>query len=384
METLLTAFDIFPSAKGAAAHIAQNLLSIRGFKGEVALACLGSMDMPRAQMEDGITILRCRMLHPNFLKRTEIFGEFISRILDKSGGGLTHIHFRDIWSGLPAIHNRNAKRAVKIFEVNGLPSVELISRYPALGRNASLLARLRGMEDILLSNSDRIITVSRVNADYLVSRGADSRKITIIPNTTDINFPDIPRRPPANGEKMILYSGCLAPWQGTQTLLKAFALIAHREDVSLTIAVSNRKFLKPHLKLAKRLGLENRLEIKMALPKEEMARLYSSAVFTVAPLARCERNESQGACPVKIVESMAMGVPVVASDMAITREIIKNGVSGCLVKPDSPRALAVAMTALLDNPAQEKAMGQKARERFEADFSQSIFAERLRKVYMEN
>lgn len=166
--------------------------------------------------------------------------------------------------------------------------------------------------------------------------------------------------------------------------MKAYALIAHRDDVSLTLAVSNRKYLKPHQKLIRKLGLEEKVEIKTALPKEELAALYASSAFSVAPLARCARNETQGACPIKIVDSIAMGVPVIASDMAIARELLENGVSGLLVKPDLPRALAVGMTALLDDPARTAALGSNARRNFEEKFNQSAFMEKLRKVYMEN
>ncbi|MBF0635076.1 MAG: glycosyltransferase family 4 protein [Nitrospinae bacterium] len=384
MKTLLTAFDIFPSAKGASAHIAQNLKAIRGFKETAALACLGTIDDPKAQMEDGLTILRCRMMHPNFLKRAEIFGDFVWSLLNRANGGLTSVHFRDIWGGIPILKHYSSKRALKIFEVNGFPSIELPCRYPALERNNALLNRIRGMEDLCLSKADRIITVSDVNADYIVSRGVAREKITVIPNTTDIDEAAPSQKPIANGKKRILYSGCLAPWQGVETLLRAYALIAHRDDVKLTMAVSNRKYLKPYLKLVHKLGMEENVEIKTALPKEELAALYASSAFSVAPLARCERNETQGACPIKIIDSMAMGVPVIASDLAIARELVENGVDGLLVTPDSPRALAVGMTALLDDPAKAETIGRNARKSFEDKFSRSSFMEKLRKVYTEN
>jgi glycosyltransferase involved in cell wall biosynthesis len=384
LKTLLTAFDVFPSSKGASAHIAQNLIAIRGFKEEAALACLGTIDDPKAQMEDGLTILRCRMMHPNFLKRTEIFGDFVWSTLNRFGAGLTSVHFRDIWGGMPVLNHVAVKRALKIFEVNGLPSIELPCRYPALERNAALLNRIKGMENFCLSKADRIITVSGVNADHIVSRAVAREKITVIPNTTDIDeavlAPDIH----SSGKKRILYSGCLAPWQGVETALKAYALIAHRDDVMLTLAVSNRKYLKPHSQLIKKLGLENRVEIRTAMPKEYLAALYAPSAFSLAPLTRCQRNETQGACPIKIVDSMAMGVPVIASDLAITREMLENAVNGLLVTPDSPRALAVGMTYLLDNPALAAELGKNARKNFEVKFSRSVFVEKLMKVYTEN
>lgn len=384
MKTLLTAFDIFPSAKGASAHIAQNLLAIRAFRKEASLACLGTIDDPKAQMEDGLTVLRCRMMHPNFLKRTEIFGDFVWSLLDRFGSGLSSVHFRDIWGGEPVLNHAAVKNAMKIFEVNGLPSIELPSRYPALARNMALLNRIRRMEDFCLSSADKVITVSVVNAEHIASRGVAREKITVIPNTTDIDQVPLPQRIKPGGRKRILYSGCLAPWQGVETLLKAYSLLAHRDDVELVMAISNKKYLKPYLRLARKLGLENRVGIHTALSKEALASLYANSLFSVAPLARCHRNETQGACPVKIVDSMAMGVPVIASDLAITREMLENGTDCILVAPDSPRAMAVAMAGLLDKPGFAEELGRNSRLNFMKKFSRDKFAEKLRQVYAEN
>ena len=65
----------------------------------------------------------------------------------------------------------------------------------------------------------------------------------------------------------------------------------------------------------------------------------------VAPLARGDRNEVQGCSPLKIVESMAAGTAVVASDLPVARELVTPGRDGLLVAPGAPRALARAMEA---------------------------------------
>jgi glycosyltransferase involved in cell wall biosynthesis len=55
--------------------------------------------------------------------------------------------------------------------------------------------------------------------------------------------------------------------------------------------------------------------------------------------------------PIAVLEAMATGVPVVATDVGGTRELIEPGVTGMLVPPDDPAALAAAIVAVLDDPA---------------------------------
>ena len=74
------------------------------------------------------------------------------------------------------------------------------------------------------------------------------------------------------------------------------------------------------------------------------------ALVSVAPLTDSPRNVIQGCAPLKIVESMASGAAVVASDVPPVRELIRDRHDGWLVHPDRPAELARAMRILLDHP----------------------------------
>jgi glycosyltransferase involved in cell wall biosynthesis len=66
-----------------------------------------------------------------------------------------------------------------------------------------------------------------------------------------------------------------------------------------------------------------------------------------------------------LLEAMAAGLPVVATRVSGSEDVIEEGVTGLLVPPGDPIALAEAMTALLKNPARATAMGRNARQRIE-------------------
>ncbi|MCP4403038.1 MAG: protein kinase [bacterium] len=105
----------------------------------------------------------------------------------------------------------------------------------------------------------------------------------------------------------------------------------------LLLACSSKKFLRPLRKQIKKAGLQEKVESRIGLPKEGLYAYYRQAICTVVPLTRCDRNELQGCCPLKILESMAAGTPVVASNLAVCRELIEHGSDSWLVSPDSSR-----------------------------------------------
>ncbi|MBF0565547.1 MAG: glycosyltransferase family 4 protein [Nitrospirae bacterium] len=394
MNNFYAAFDVFPAFKGASSHIACNVRAMERFSRTVTLACLGYADMPIYQEEGSIAIRRCLGHHPNYLKRTEIFGRHVAGLLRAGGNSLTNVHFRDIWSGLPIINHPMAKHVGKIFEVNGLPSIELPTHYPRLRENEALLRHIRHMEDLCLKGADKIITVSSVTASYLKERGADETKITLIPNAVyedskkcEDSEGKIRSKPIASifgGKPFILYSGTLSPWQGVDVLIKAYYHVAHSvKDVNLLLACSSTKYLKPTLKPLDAMGLRDKVKVIVGVSRERLATLYEEAAITVAPLTRCDRNELQGACPVKIIESMSHGTPVVASGLASIREIIDHGKDGWLVTPDSPRSLANGMIRLLNSGELVESLGQAARIKIKTRFGMDLFESRLKRLYEE-
>ena len=133
--------------------------------------------------------------------------------------------------------------------------------------------------------------------------------------------------------------------------MRAFARLQDLEGLELVICASvHQRRAKAHAKLATRLEIAERVRWHFALPEAELARWREHALLSLAPLRDCSRNVVQGCAPLKILESMAAGVPVVASDLPVTRELITDGVHGRLVAPDRPGELARAIRVLLDLP----------------------------------
>lgn len=90
------------------------------------------------------------------------------------------------------------------------------------------------------------------------------------------------------------------------------------------------------------------------------------------------------ALPTSCIEAMAAGVPVIATDVGGTREVVVDGETGVLVAAAAgPREVADALATLLDDPARRLALGAAGRARFEAEFTAERWAKSLGDIYRD-
>jgi glycosyltransferase involved in cell wall biosynthesis len=103
----------------------------------------------------------------------------------------------------------------------------------------------------------------------------------------------------------------------------------------------------------------------------------------VAPLADTPRNTGQGCCPIKMVESMAAGTPVLASDLAVCREWIEHGREGWLAPAGDTRAWALAIHRMFTDGELIRRLSHSARAAAERHFSWSSVHSRLDGLFQQ-
>jgi glycosyltransferase involved in cell wall biosynthesis len=378
---LYAAFDRFPSRKGAAIHIDRFARTLFETFDGGALFVLGGPDLPAHQFEgprQEIEIVRFMADIPNFLERALAFGDWLGGAVDRLEGSLELCHFRDPWSGA-AIALRPRRRYAVVYEVNALPSIELPSLFPALG--ASTLAKIRRTEMECCAAADLIVTPSHTTAALLASLGIAEKKIEVIPNGADLDAP-VPR--PADApDSYILYFGAAQSWQGIDTLLRAFARLADFSSLRLVICASHHaRTWRRYERLAAKLGVAERISWQYALEEPQLAAWRQHAMLSVAPLTDSPRNVLQGCAPLKILESMASGTAVVASNVAPVRELIQDRENGWLVHPERPAELARAIRILLEHPQLTKQLGANARRTIEDHYTWDRATGALRSAYL--
>ena len=378
---LYSAFDIVPSPKGASTHIIHNLRGLVERSYEVHLITPSDGILPLEDTLDGATVTRTPQdLSQNFLARAVDFGRAVMRHVALAAP-YDVVHYRSVWCGLPLAQARHKHGYKTLFEVNGLPSVELKYHYPGL--EPDLLAKIKEQEIATLNLSDAIICPSRVTRDYLASLGLDPKRVTVIPNgVSPSDFPPTPLPARAGRVPTLLYIGTLADWQGLDVLIKALPKILERQPVRLQIVgrgrSRQRKLLAKHIR---KLGLEEHVIVQPAVPHHEVPALIAAADICAAPLGLNDRNVTQGACPIKVLEYMAAGRPLLASNMPIVREVVREDVDALLFSPNDPDDLARQALALLNDVDLSKRLADSASEHALTKFTWHEAQKKLGKVY---
>src|SRR5262249_24794528 len=93
------------------------------------LFLLGDQRLPIYQQEADVEVMRYTPGAESFLHRTLEFSRELTRIVRRQRDNLRICHFRDPWSGVPILTNKRSHTAA-IYEINGLPSIELPYRFP--------------------------------------------------------------------------------------------------------------------------------------------------------------------------------------------------------------------------------------------------------------
>jgi phosphatidyl-myo-inositol alpha-mannosyltransferase len=202
-------------------------------------------------------------------------------------------------------------------------------------------------------------------------RGA-GQEPQIVPNGTD--FDRLSTAAPAllPSGRRLLFLGRLEPRKGLQVALEAFARLApERPDLWFILAGDGAgRDLPDRLPPAVRARVLRLGDVTADL----VPALYAAADVFVAPATG---RESFG---MALLDAMAAGRPIVASDLPAYRHLLDGGAAGLLVPPQNPEALAAAVGSLLDAPGDAAALGVRARARAEA-YAWPRVAARIERIY---
>ena len=378
---LYTAFDIVPSPKGASTHILHNLRGLVNGGYDVHLITPNDGLLPDEDTIDGAGVSRVPQdLSQNFLERALHFGNSVAAHLALHQK-YDVVHYRNIWDGLHIAQNKKRYGYKTIFEVNGLPSIELKYHYPGL--DSGLLAKIKEQEIATLHLSDAILCPSRVTKEYIASLGLDREQVTVIPNgVSPSDFSQTPLPAREGRIPVLLYIGTLADWQGLDIVIKALPKILEQQPALLKIVGRGRSRQRKSLsKLIRKQGVEGSVSIAPAAPHHEIPSIIAESDICIAPLGLNDRNVTQGACPIKILEYMASGRPLIASNMPIVRELAREDVDALLFSPDNPEDLARQALALLNDLELSKRIAESASKRALTKFTWHESQKKLLGVY---
>jgi glycosyltransferase involved in cell wall biosynthesis len=228
-----------------------------------------------------------------------------------------------------------------------------------------------------------------VNADavkqWLIAQGYDASKIAIIPNGVDLERFDRRVEPDRLRRELGLPSGVpivavvsrLNRLKGIEHFLEAAAAVLGRFPDARFVVIgetnpNEREYQQVLARLAQKLGIGDR--VVFAGLRTDVPELLAGATVSVMP----SLNE---ALPNVLLESMAAGVPVVATRVGGTPEVVEDGENGLLVPPADSIALAVAIERLLADPELAARLARAGRDSVTKRFSMEQMVRATEQLY---
>lgn len=230
--------------------------------------------------------------------------------------------------------------------------------------------------------TDKIVAVSEeVKKDIIRYDKIEPSKVVVLPNGIDVerfnpkgNFADIRKEfSIKQGAIVVGFIGRIVPAKGLQYLIDSIPYV-------------NEEFKNIKLLIIGEGSIVARLHEQA---KEK--KVYDSIIFTgrrrdIPDILSCidvfvMPSIAEG-LPNALLEAMAMGKPIVATEVGGIPEVMKNGVNGLLVPPRDPSALATAMKGLIGNDRLAAQMGDAARDLVLDKFSMRAIAQKWQTLYL--
>jgi glycosyltransferase involved in cell wall biosynthesis len=216
--------------------------------------------------------------------------------------------------------------------------------------------KIRQEEARIYPRMDGVVAITRGLADKMKEVFSLQAPVMIAPDGVNLDFFDIPLR--REVRKKIVYVGQLYPWKGTEILVEAMAYLPLGE---LHLVGGSEERIQILRKRASQLGVADRVFSHGQVPLKEVKSHLADAAVAVLPLTQ-DLISASFTSPLKLFEYMAARVPLVASDLPSTREVLSHGMNALLVPPGDPRALGEAIRNLLENRSLAEGLARKARE----------------------
>jgi glycosyltransferase involved in cell wall biosynthesis len=220
-----------------------------------------------------------------------------------------------------------------------------------------------------------VVANSSAAADQLRREGVPAQRIRTIPNGVDCTIfsPAVRDGGDSRAIRRIVTVANLRPEKGHDTLIAAAARVIDRQpDVEFDI-VGDGPLRASLVRQVNLRGL--RSKFRFLGEREDVPAILAASDLFVLP----SRSE---ACPNGVLEAMAAGLPTIATRVGGVPELITDGVSGVLVEPDAPDALAAAMVDLMDRPHFAFALGRAARDAAGRRFSFDRMVASFEELYL--
>lgn len=229
----------------------------------------------------------------------------------------------------------------------------------------------------LYDRAHRVLAISADHSGVLVRAGIAHHKLAVLPygSTTEGLAPPEDLRPGRTGRTLLCPDGP-AENQGAADIVAALPWLPDASLVIAGVLPPDRQDVRRIEELAARVGVADRVELRGPVPDAEMCLAYSAADIVVTVPHRPNAG-------LTCLDAMACGACVVATAMGGAKDAVLHGITGLLVPPREPRALARALRQLLLQPTLITSFGFAAGDRARMRYGWDQLAQEGERVFAE-
>lgn len=225
----------------------------------------------------------------------------------------------------------------------------------------------RALERRVMSAARAVVANSAATANRLKALYPGPVPLTVLPNGVD-RPPQLPDKRWADARRHVVYSGSFFPWKGAAELVRAAARLP---GYRLTMMGGDETRIAELRREVKAEGAQ--VAFAGHLPHAQVMSQLAAACIAVLP--NRDDTDSSFTSPIKLFEYMAAGCAIVASDLPVLREILKDG-DAVWVRPGDAAALAEGIRRLGEDASLAAELGRRVRAR-SADYSWDARAAKL-------
>lgn len=318
---------------------------------------------------------------------------YFERVFRLHNIGIVHAA-TNFWTSLPAAIAARRLGLPFIYEVRSFWNITREARSPGFAKTPQA-RRDDSLERIVLALADEILTLNHAMRDYIVEKGIDPRRITIVRNSVDSDqfFPAQPNPEFATqyGIKecdiVIGYMGAMLYYEGLDILIEAIApLVRENKKIRLLIVGGNaQKYKDPSsieyalLQQIKNYQVENQITLADRVSPHLAQDIYSLFDVCIYPRRACEVCELVS--PLKPLEAMAAGKTVIGSSVGGLKDMIYNQHTGLIFEKENIDLLRATVKQAIEDEALRKRLGTAARQFVQAKRNWANAADQVANVY---
>ena len=257
----------------------------------------------------------------------------------------------------------NLKKTFTVYDMNGI----LHEEHKSKGGNRFECKLISKLIKYCANNSDLVKVHTQNMKKYLEGFGVSADYIQI-PPIIDISDYTYANKKDSYENISVGYSGSSRDWQGIPTLMDAFKLLKNSPHITLNLIGPSKSSVSANLKNINILqGCSHNIYISQILPQ-----------FDIFVVPRPSNIITETTTPIKLIEAMASGVPVIASNVGGISEYVQHGNNGYLVEPSNPEELLNAIQTLSEKPKLRTKLSKNARTSAEEIFDYQKIGTKLK------